>query len=823
MYFRKIRVTLLSSILLIAGQAFSQNSSEILHQILKLKETGSVLYLAAHPDDENTNLIAYLSNDRHYRTGYLALTRGDGGQNLIGNELGVNLGLIRTEELLSARRIDGGEQFFTRALDFGYSKTAKETFTIWEKDSLLKDVVKCIRQFKPDVIICRFPEDNRAGHGQHSASAILASEAFELSGNPAIYPEQVQTYGIWKPKRLFWNTFNFGENNTTAEDQLKIEVGGYNALLGKSYGEIAALSRSQHKCQGFGSAADRTQRTEYFKLLKGDTTTIDIMDDIPSVWKQCNNRKIIEQLFENIISNFKSDTPSKSVSELLLLRQELIKIPASSFKDRKLKDLDQIILSAMGFYGSYTTAVPTVSAKDSIETKLQILIRSNIEVFIGGLTGIAGDLLNRTSPSNNNLKTASFKTIVSNTITQPYWLTKDPKNGMFITEDELQIGKPTNDVPNFISFTLNFNTDIPAIPITIPLEFNHTDPVKGDLYDPIAIAPKVTIKINDQQLYFNSESKKIINVVYQYHGNKNASYPILNETTGKGWTIKPNDSVISFTKNGEEKNIQYQIEKSPDAKTETLKFYLLNENTKKEEIRRILEIHYDHIPALTWFPEAKINLKAIDLKRSLNKIAYIKGAGDAISESLRAIGYDVEEFTAKQIENKELSQYSAIITGVRAYNIDPRLSVIQSKLLEYVNKGGRLIVQYNTPSNSLPQNIGPYPLTVGKGRVTEEEAAVTINDTTLSIFNYPNKITNADFNGWIQERGLYFAETNNTHYIQPLLMNDKGENSLTGSLLYCKYGTGIYIYTGLSFFREIPAGVDGAIRLFVNLISNEKK
>ncbi len=819
MDFRKFKTIIVSSLLLFSFKAYSQNSSEILHHILKLQETGSVLYLAAHPDDENTSLIAYLSNERHYRTGYLALTRGDGGQNLIGSELGVNLGLIRTEELMAARRIDGGEQFFTRAFDFGFSKNPKETFTIWNKDSLLKDVVKCIRQYKPDVIICRFPEDSRAGHGHHSASAILASEAFDLAGNANIYPDQVKEFGVWQPKRLFWNTFNFGENNTTAADQLQLEVGGYNALLGKSYGEIAAQSRSQHKCQGFGSAAERGKRKEYFKLLKGDTTTVDIMEGVNSMWKEFKNGKEIEILFKNIISQFKTDNPSKSVADLLKLRKEISSIPESSFKSRKLKDLDKIILSTIGFYASYTAAVPVVSTNDTIETKLQILVRSNVEVFIGGLKGIAGDSLNNTSPSNNNLITISIKSIASNSLSQPYWLGEEHSKGMFTINDLSQIGKPRNDAPNSISFTLSFNVDIAPISVTLPLEYNHTDPVKGELTDPLAIAPKVTLKINDPLLYFNSENKKTISITYQYHGNTKAKFQLSNEVSGKGWNVTSNETTIQFSKNGDEKTIEYTIEKSPGAKSELLRFYLTNEQSIKAEVRGFKEIHYDHIPSLSWFPEATISLKAIDLIIPKNKIAYIKGAGDVIPASLRAIGFNIEEFSASQLEGKDLSQYTAIITGIRAYNVENRLSILQPQLLNYVKNGGRLVIQYNTPSNSHPENLGPYPFIVGKNRVTEEDAIVAISDTTLPIFTTPNKITNADFSNWIQERGIYFAETSDNNYVQPIQMNDNGEKSLSGSLLYCKYGKGTYIYTGLSFFREIPAGVDGATRLFVNLIS----
>lgn len=818
MNIRFTRAILLQSILLFTIQAFSQNSSEILHQILKLKETGSVLYLAAHPDDENTNLIAYLSNEKHYRTGYLALTRGDGGQNLIGSELGVNLGLIRTEELLAARKIDGGEQFFTRAFDFGFSKNPKETFTHWEKDSLLKDVVKCIRQFKPDIIICRFPEDSRAGHGHHSASAIIAKEAFDIAGNPNIYPDQVKELGTWQPKRLYWNTFNFGEVNTTSPDQLKLEVGGYNALLGKSYGELAALSRSQHKSQGFGSAAERGRRTEYFKLLKGDSANTDIMERVNSSWDQLKNGKEIKELFNQIIKKYKTDDPSQSLSDLLRLRVEIAQITDELLKERKLKELDQIIVSTLGFFASYNSNTAIVSPGDTIETKLQIISRSNTPLFIGGLTGEAADSLLGVDLSSNNLKSVTLKTIVAGNTTQPYWLSKEHEKGMFNISESSQIGQPLNTIRNSISFTLHFLINI-SIPITLPLVYNHTDPVKGEQNDLLVVAPEVTIKLNEKQLYFHSENKQLINVTYQYHGNKNAIFQLETSTKEKGWQITSNETTLHFTKNGEEKTIQFQVEKFAEAKSDELKFVLINSNKERQELNQVQEIHYDHIPAITWFPEGKISLKVLDLKLANKKIAYIKGAGDNIPETLKAIGYDIELFSASEMEGKELSSYSAIIIGIRAYNIDKRMTIIQEQLLNYVKNGGRLIIQYNTPSKTLPENIGPYPMQIGKGRVTEENSPITITDSTISIFNYPNKITLADFNGWVQERGVYFAETSNPNYSQPLRMNDTGENELSGSLLYCQYGKGTYIYTGLSFFREIPAGVNGAIRLFVNLLS----
>ncbi len=295
-------------------------SSEILLQLKKLNVLGSVLYIAAHPDDENTRLLAYLANEKMYRTGYLSLTRGDGGQNLIGDEQGIDLGLIRTQELLAARRIDGAEQFFSRAYDFGFCKSPEEALATWGHDKILSDAVWVIRQFKPDVIIARFPEDSRAGHGHHAASGILAREAFDAAADPTKFPEQLKEgVTVWQAKRMLWNTFNFGGNSTQNESQFKVDVGMYNPLLGKSYGEMAALSRSQHKSQGFGVPAQRGTMIEYFETIKGEKPVNDLFDGVDVSWNRVN-QKNIEDSIAGIISKYHLQNPAgiiKKFSEYL--------------------------------------------------------------------------------------------------------------------------------------------------------------------------------------------------------------------------------------------------------------------------------------------------------------------------------------------------------------------------------------------------------------------------------------------------------------------------------------------------------------------------
>ncbi len=347
------RIFLLSICLI--SQLYAQNSAEILQSLKKLNTVGSVLYIAAHPDDENTRLLAYLAKERNLRTGYLSLTRGDGGQNLIGKEQGEALGLIRTQELLAARRIDGAEQFFTRANDFGFSKNPEETFSIWNKDSILADVVLAIRKFKPDVIICRFPTTGEGGHGHHTASAILALEAFDAAADAKRFPEQLAYTQVWQAKRIFWNTFNFGTTNTTAPDQLKIDVGVFNPLLGKSYGEIAAESRSMHKSQGFGSAKSRGESIEYFKLLKGDSAKKDLFDGINQTWTRFAETASLQKMIDSCIANFNPQKPENSVNNLIRIYKKINSLNDSItdvdyWKYKKLIECKEIILACTGLW-----------------------------------------------------------------------------------------------------------------------------------------------------------------------------------------------------------------------------------------------------------------------------------------------------------------------------------------------------------------------------------------------------------------------------------------------------------------------------------------
>ncbi len=803
------------------AQQVNYSSNEILLQLQKLNTVGSVLYVAAHPDDENTRLLSYLAKEKKVKTAYLSLTRGDGGQNLIGTEQAELLGLIRTQELLAARRIDGAEQFFSRAYDFGYSKNPEETFLFWKKDSILSDAVWIIRNFKPDIIICRFPTTGEGGHGHHTASAIIAQEAFAAAADENRFKEQLKFTKTWKAKHIFWNTFNFGSTNTTSENQIKEDVGVYNTLLGKSYGEIAAESRTMHKSQGFGSAKNRGSSIEYFKQLDKDSVKY-IFENTSLKWDRFKGTEKFQEKLNSIIENFNSNKPYLSVSKLIELAKELNSIKNTDenfihYQKIKLKEIEQLILACSGIWAEASSSDYTVSANSNLAITAQIINRSAINVslekisFLDNNDTVVNKILN-----NNELLSIKHKELLSDKInfSNPYWLMKKPVEGLFFTTNLQLIGKPENDA----ALTVNFKIKIEDYPITISRGVVHktTDPVKGEIYRPVEILPIATLNFDEKFYLFDSSNSKKIKC--HIKSNQDKLIGKLEIKTTGNWKAKISNPEINLLNKGDETSIEIEIF-AGDGKEIIEASILTNEgNTCSKSIARI---NYDHIPSQFVLSDCKVYVQKIELKKELKPIAYIEGAGDDVPKCLEQIGYTITKLSDEQILNDDLSKYAAIVTGIRAYNTNNRLQVCYQKLLNYVNNGGNLIVQYNTNNRIGPllAKIGPYPFSISRERVTDEKSAINFSAPEHPILNYPNKISATDFENWIQERGIYFANELDSNYVSILEMNDVGENKNKGSLITAKYGKGNFVYTGLSFFRELPAGVPGAYRLFVNLIS----
>ena len=784
----------------------SYNSDQIFQQIKKLNVLGSVLYVAAHPDDENTRLLAFLANQKLYRTAYLAMTRGDGGQNLIGDEQGSVLGLIRTQELLAARRIDGAEQFFTRAFDFGFTKSPVETFQFWNEQKILSDVVWVIRKFQPDIIITRFPTTGEGGHGHHTASAILAGEAFEAAADPTKFPEQFK-YGVkpWQAKRLLWNTFNFGSVNTESPDQFKIDVGGYNPLLGKSYGEIAAQSRSQHKTQGFGVPGSRGAQLEYFKTIKGTAPTETLMDGVNSTWERVNDPDMAKAV-QNLISNYSFEQPQNSLPQLLSIYKTLKNKPAGYWRDQKLEQVKQLMKECIGLYMEATTRTMFAVQDDSLKVNFVADNRLGGNVKISSLKIRNQEFtLNEALPVDENVSHSVTVLIPSDAkISQPYWLVEPMSKGSYNVADQTMIGKPQNDPQEAV---IDLSIDGENLEYNIPIQFKSNDPVKGETYEPLFVIPKIEVK-SDPELALTINNKPV-------HINVNT---INNNSTGNNFRWKEGHSPnVILSKVGNDS--VYSI-KNPEAKnTESIDWSAIEGNQVYDSYKTVID--YPHIPNIIYFKKAESKLVEIDLKISGKKVGYIAGAGDKVPDALQKMGYDITMLSPKDITAGNLKQFDAIVTGVRAYNIYQWLNDDYDILMNYVKDGGVLLVQYNTNNNigPLKAKIGPYPFTISRTRVTDENAEVKFLHPDNILMNYPNKINQKDFENWIQERSTYQAENYQKNYKDLFEMNDAEETPSDGSLIYTDYGKGRFVYASLVFFRELPAGIPGAFRLFANLIA----
>ena len=835
------RLKLLIACLLVSGVAFAQTAPpaslvNIEQNLKKLDVLGSVLYVAAHPDDENTRLLAYLAQEKHYRTGYLSLTRGDGGQNLLGNDQGELLGLIRTQELLAARKVDGAEQFFTRANDFGFSKGPDETLRIWDKEKVLSDVVWVIRKFRPDVIICRFPTTGEGGHGHHTASAILAQEAFKEAADPNRFPEQLKYVQTWQAKRLLWNTFNFGTVNTTSTDQFNINVGVYNPILGEGYGEMAAESRSNHKTQGFGSPRQRGDAYEYFKTILGDAPQTDLMDGINTSWARVKGGENIGDEIGKIQKDFDIDHPEKSVPALLKLHEKIANVPDEYWQKQKTKELNDLIAACAGLWFEAYTAAAEYALGDQMNIRSQVISRYGLNIALDKMTvlqhpdaagndsGLFVEPMARydlkfenkdKAIPGNTLQTYSADGIAAK-ITQPYWLESPHTIGTYQINNEGNVGNPENpDAP-----TVEFEFSIDGAPLRYErkLVYKYADQIRGDVYQPVEITPPVTANIRDKNYIFNSTQLQTVQVTLNSFTKSTGSIRIKPIA---GWKVEPDKIEFDGKNKGDEWTAAFTVSPVSNQPQVTTLQAIVTANGKDFSMG-IQHIKYEHIPYLTLFPPSQAKLIDLDLKIAGKKIGYISGAGDLVPDALKQVGYDVHILSENEIMNGDLSGYNAIVTGVRAYNVNPRMAVEQPKLLDYVKNGGNLLVQYNNNAGLVTKNIGPYPFTVVNRRVTDEEAKVTVTDPQNPVLNYPNVITDTDFNGWVQERGLYYVSDIDSKYSAPLKMKDPGESENNGSLIVGNYGQGRFIYTSLAFFRQLPAGVPGAYRLFVNLLSKPK-
>lgn len=798
-------------------------SGDIYLQLRKLNTLGSVLYIAAHPDDENTRLLAYLSKEKLYRTGYLSLTRGDGGQNLIGNEQGIELGLIRTQELLAARKIDGAEQFFTRAYDFGFSKTPEETFTKWDREKILADVVFVIRQFQPDVIITRFPTTGEGGHGHHTASAILANEAFDAAANPARFPEQLKWVQPWQAKRILWNGFNFGNAATQRDDQLRLDVGGYNPVLGKSYGEIAAESRSQHKSQGFGVPRSRGEALEYFKATGGVQPAVDLFEGVNTTWQRVKGSDHVSRLVEAAISSFDFLQPQKSLPQLVTIYKSIKLLPNTYWKAQKTKEVINLIEAASGLWAEAFATQQFGVQGDSIRLSVVVNNRSgsNISAQRIAMASFDTSLKLGLSHNKNIVVNVPVKIPETHPVTQPYWLKEQMEEGYFNVTEPLLIGKAEDTAAFQARFS--FLIEGEEIDFIKPVQYKFTDPVRGELYQPLVVLPPLTLSV-DEEIKLSKGTNNFKGQITATAKRKNISLQVKETTSEKNDNPKVTytPQMVHIKSAGEGELINYSV---VAAKDNQYSFGIAGNNNLRSGLTEH-NIRYDHIPDIHYFSPAVVKNRKLDLETKGKRIGYIVGAGDKVPQALEAMGYEVTILGDKELARLPLKNFDAIITGVRAYNTAAWINNHYQKLMKYVSDGGNMIVQYNTNNGIEPlkAKMGPYPFAISRNRITNEAASVTFINPKHQVLNYPNVITAEDFKGWVQERSIYHASDVDKAFETVVSMADPGEQPDPNSLIIAKWGKGYFTYTGIVFFRELPAGVPGAYRLMANLIAlNQKK
>lgn len=794
-------------------------------QLERLRVVGSVLMIAAHPDDENTALLAYCAQGRKYRTAYLSLTRGEGGQNLIGSEQGDLLGVIRTQELLAARRVDGAEQFFSRAIDFGFSKTANETLEKWGREKVLSDVVWVIRRYRPDVIFLRFSGTPRDGHGHHQSSSILGKEAFKLAADPTAFPEQLKYVQPWQAKRIMWNGFSFNRQQEkemdAVPDRIMVDTGEFDPVLGLSYGELAGISRSQHRSQGMGSAERKGAAPNYLILYGGDAAKRDFMEGVDTSWHRLPGGAPVQKLLDEALAAYRMEAPEEVIAPLLKARK-LIAVIDHPDARRKLAELDETVAMAAGLWLDVDAAKAEAAPGGSVTLELTAVDRGRVpaeleSVNVGDTVSFPGAILDYNKPYTAK---AEWRVPENTPLTQPLQL-REPKSGnLYSISDQRKIGL-AEDAP-VLAATFRVKIGGETIEIHKPVENRYVDRVRGELLRPFIIVPPVSLQVSETALLFSEQKARPVTVeVVARRPKQNGSVSL---RVPSGWQVTPASNPFELADAGQMTTVSFQV--TPPAATARGTVSASARIGSLTIASGMTQLNYDHIPLQTIFPAAKIPVVRVDAKITAKHIGYVMGAGDEVPAALKQLGCDVTFLEADDLAHGDLSRFDAIVAGVRAFNVREDLRASHARMMEYMRNGGTFVVQYNILDGPFfsnepgsATNMGPYPFKLSRNRTTVEEAPVTFLKPDDRLLQIPNTIKQSDFDGWVQERALYFPSEWDPKYTALLETHDPGEKPNEGGLLYARVGKGAYIYTCYDWFRELPAGVPGAYRIFANLVS----
>lgn len=806
-------------------------TAEIEQALGKLKVLGSVLMIAAHPDDENTAVLAYFARGRHLETGYLSLTRGEGGQNYIGPEQGAKLGVIRTEELLAARRIDGARQFFTRAIDFGFTKTADEAMAKWGRDRTLGDIVWVIRRFRPDVILLRFSGTPRDGHGQHQASAILGKEAFRAAADSARFPEQLKEVQPWQAKRLMWNVFAFTpeqEKEAAAlGGRVGVDTGAYNPVLGYSYGEIAGMSRSMHRSQAMGASERKGEMKQFFVTIAGDAAHSDPFEGLDISWSRVPGGPAVADLVTRAEREFAPQHPENAVGPLVKARQFVagMKDPWAA---RKLSEFDEAIALCAGVWVDANAERAAASPGSKLAGTVTAINRGPLSVRLErvewGGTAVAKPETVAVGQKLEFNKAAArpvaWNVAPEQPYNQPYWLTAPPVGESYTVASQNLVGRPEN--PAMLEARFILDIDGGEIALRRPLVHHYVDHARGEMTRPVAIVPPVSLGMPETALFFANGERRRVEVPVR--SQQVAAKGSLRLSASDGWKVEPASADFELGP-GEQRVLSFMVT-PPGGKDSRTEIRAVANAGGREVASEVDVIDYSHIRAQTLLPAAATKAVSAGVRVLARRIGYVMGAGDEVPESLRQMGCDVTMLSAEDLARGDLSRLDAIVTGVRAWNLRQDLKANRQRLLDYMQDGGTVVVQYNVLEGGFGggdpralEGIGPYPIRISRDRVTVEEAPVRFLHPADPLMSAPNKIADADFEGWVQERGLYFANNWDSRYEPLFESHDPGEKPLEGSTLVTRYGKGAYVFTALSWFRQLPAGVPGAYRIFANFLS----
>jgi LmbE family N-acetylglucosaminyl deacetylase len=819
-----------------------------------LGTTTRVLMIGAHPDDEDTQLISFLATGRHIETAYLSLTRGDGGQNLIGNELGEVLGMIRTEELLAARRIDGGRQYFSRAFDFGFTKTLDEALERWPKDSVLKDAVAIVRAFRPQVIIAVFTGTPADGHGQHQYSGVIAREVFDAAADTVRFPpSQLGGLKAWAPAK-FYRLRRNAQNAT-----LEFNVGEYSPLLGESYSEIATVSRSQHSSQGQGALPQRGRRfsgvaLEASRVSSPSAREQTLFDGIDSSWARFKDlalpdsaRAALDSLpgAERAVREQRDLANPTTLVAPLAAYVRLATRAQSGVDCTTLDALDATMKTCDAAHGDLALALATTKARASealldasgvvVEATapreyvavgetmpVTVTLYNQGEVPVGfesvALTnalGMASRQPRTIPPDSIGVQTMTYNGGVNPTL--PWWLRRPRRGDMFQQPlHEMIVGEDRLE-----SSGVETTVRIAGVGVPVrsgPIVYRFADPARGEVRRPVATIPEVSVLMQREIEYARANVPfDRTMLVYVHSGSSSPRDVSITLELPAGLTADSATRKLTLPAFGDA-NLYFHV--TGRLATGRHRVRAVATVGGKTSSVGFVPVEYSHIRPLRYYRPAEVQLEAVNATFANLKVGYVKGVGDNVMPMLEELGIPVTELDPASLAQVKLDGFTTIVLGPRAYEASPALVANNSVLMNFARRGGTVVVQYGQSAYAR-LGVLPYPFSLtGTGqRVTDENAAVRVVDPGSPLLAAPNKIGDADFAGWVQERTSYMPTNLDSHYRTVFSLNDPNEPPSNAAVLVAPLGKGTYVYTTFSFFRQLPAGNPGAAKLFINLLS----